>query len=206
MTDVPERRAPQAERALLASDRERDAAVERLKSALVEGRLTDEEFDQRMRAALTAPTRVDLEQLLADLPAAPAGAVAVTAVPGRPAGRFLSTFKGQMQRRGRWVVPQRCITLAYKGGYQLDLRAAQLSGPVTTIIVVAYKGRVELVLPPGVRVELRGTSYGGSWVDNVSEEELPPDAPVVRVRGLAYKGQVEARTVRPQRQLPPQTS
>jgi len=49
MTEVPERRAPPAERALLASDQERDDAVERLKTALVEGRLTDEEFDQRMR-------------------------------------------------------------------------------------------------------------------------------------------------------------
>jgi hypothetical protein len=60
--------------ALRASDAERDAAVERLKTGLVEGRLSDEEFDQRMRAALTARTRADLERLLADLPATLAAA------------------------------------------------------------------------------------------------------------------------------------
>jgi hypothetical protein len=199
---VPEPRAPEAP-ALRASDAERDAAVERLKTALVEGRLADEEFDQRMRAALTARTRADLEGLLADLPA-PVPIGGVPAVAGRSAERLLLSFKGHMQRRGRWLVPERSTTIAYKGDYQLDLRAAQLAAPVTTISVVAYKGRVEIVVPPGLRVLLRGRTYGGSWVDNVADEALPADAPVVQVRGIAYKGQVEARTVSaPRRQLPP---
>ncbi len=199
---VPEQPAPGAP-ALRASDAERDAAVERLKTALVEGRLADEEFDQRMRAALTARTRADLERLLADLPAA-AGRAAVPAAAGQPAERFLLSFKGHMQRRGRWLVPEQCTTVAYKGDYQLDLRAAQLTAPATTITVVAYKGRVEIVVPPGVRVRMRGKTYGGSWLDEVSDEELPADAPLLHVRGLAYKGQVEARTVLAQRrQLPP---
>jgi uncharacterized protein DUF1707 len=39
-----------------ASDRERDAVVQRIQQAFAEGRLDDAEFDERMRAALTART------------------------------------------------------------------------------------------------------------------------------------------------------
>ena len=48
--------------------------VTRLQDAFAEGRLDDTVFDTRMRAALTATTHADLDALLADLPAAPAGA------------------------------------------------------------------------------------------------------------------------------------
>ena len=47
-----------------ASDSERDAAASRLQAAFAEGRLDDAEFDERMRAALTARTRTDLALLL----------------------------------------------------------------------------------------------------------------------------------------------
>src|ERR1017187_5723850 len=65
-----------------ASDRERDAATHQLQAAFAEGRLDDAEFDERMRAALTARTRGQLEQLLTDLPdflpSAPGRSVAAT--------------------------------------------------------------------------------------------------------------------------------
>lgn len=65
-----------------ASDAERDAAVERLSAATGEGRLTLEEFSQRMERAATARTRAELDHLVADLPA---GAdVAGTASPSVP--------------------------------------------------------------------------------------------------------------------------
>src|ERR1700685_1785045 len=57
-----------------ASDRERDAVVQRVQEAFADGRLDDTEFDERMRAALTARTHSDLDMLTADLPAATAGA------------------------------------------------------------------------------------------------------------------------------------
>ena len=69
-----------------ASDRERDAVVQRVQDAFAEGRLDDTEFDERTRAALTARTQADLDVLLADLPAETA-APRTARVPGRgPAG------------------------------------------------------------------------------------------------------------------------
>ena len=67
---------PSHDPALRASDADRDAVVDRLRSAHAEGRLTPEEFSDRMGAALTARTMGDLAALTGDLPAA-------TAVPAR---------------------------------------------------------------------------------------------------------------------------
>ena len=177
--------------AIRASDTERDAAVERLQIAFAEGRIDDQEFDERMRSALVARTRADLDGLLADLPRSATTAT----VPSQSPGRLLLAMKGGLQRRGRWRVPERLNAVAYKGGCELDLRAAELSFALTTITAVAYKGRVEIVVPPGVRVQMRGYSYGGHWDDQVPDDDLPPDAPLVQVKAVAYKGTVEARQI-----------
>ena len=177
----------------LASDAERDAAAERLQVAFAEGRLTDSEFDQRMRSALTARKRADLAELVSDLPeqAPRAGQDLVPAGGTRGPGRLAVSFKSSIRRAGRWRVPQRYTAVVYKGTGLLDLRAAELTAPVTTIVAVAYKSRVDILVPPGVRVEAGGlgasTSAGGG-----ADTPLPPGAPVVHVRGFAYKGTVEA--------------
>jgi len=180
-----------------ASDRERDAVVQRVQDAFAEGRLDDAEFDERTRAALTARTHAELDALLADLPA-PAGAVPV--VPGRGPGRLAIALKSSVRRGGRWRVPERYTTVVYKGGGWLDLRAAELSGPVTTFLAVAYKSRVTILVPPNVRVEMTGFGVTQGLED---EEDLgyrlPADAPVVHVRGIAYKGTVEIATRPPER-------
>jgi Domain of unknown function (DUF1707) len=139
--------------ALRASDRERDAVVQRVQQAFAEGRLDDIEFDERMRAALTARTHADLDVLLADLPAdLPAetttpGSAAATA--GRGPGRVAIALKSSVRRGGRWRVPERYTTVVYKGSGWLDLRAAELTGPVTTFLAVAYKSQVTILVPPG---------------------------------------------------------
>jgi hypothetical protein len=57
-----------------ASDAERETAVERLRVASVEGRLTLADLTERTEAAYSAVTRAELEAVTADLPAAPAPA------------------------------------------------------------------------------------------------------------------------------------
>ena len=177
----------------LASDGERDAAAERLQVAFAEGRLTDSEFDQRMRSALTARTRAELAGLLADLPErALQVRQDLAPAPGtRGPGRLAVSFKSSVRRSGRWRVPRRYTAVVYKGSGVLDLRAAELTAPVTTIVAVAYKSQVDILVPPGVRVETGG--FGASTgASDGADGPLPPGAPVVHVRGFTYRGTVEA--------------
>ena len=180
------------------SDSERDAVLQRVQAAFADGRLDDTEFDERMRAALTARTQADLDVLLADLPAAQAPPSA-PAVAGRGPGRFAIALKSSVRRGGRWRVPERYTTVVYKGGGWLDLRAAELSGPVTTFVAVAYKSRVTILAPPGVRVEMTGFGVTQGAEDEDPGYRLPADAPVIHVRGIAYKGTVEITTRPPER-------
>jgi hypothetical protein len=171
--------------------------VQRVQDAFAEGRLDDVEFDERTRAALTARTHADLEALLADLPAAPETPRAAAAAPGP--GRFAVGLKSSVRRAGRWRVPERYTTVVYKGGGWLDLRAAELSGPVTTFLAVAYKSRVTILVPPNVRVEMTGFGVTQGQDDEDPGYRLPSDAPVIHVRGIAYKGTVEIATRPPER-------
>jgi hypothetical protein len=182
-----------------ASDRERDAVVQCVQDAFAEGRLDDAEFDERTRAALTARTHADLDALLADLPAAATAPGTAPAVPGRGPGRFAVALKSSVRRAGRWRVPERYTTVVYKGGGWLDLRAAELSGPVTTFLAVAYKSRVTILVPPSVRVEMTGFGVTQGAEDEDPGYRLPADAPVIHVRGIAYKGAVEIATRPPER-------
>ena len=56
---------------LRASDADREAAVERLQRAAVEGRLDHEELDERLAAAYAARWTGDLDRLTADIVPAP---------------------------------------------------------------------------------------------------------------------------------------
>jgi Domain of unknown function (DUF1707) len=180
---------------LRVSDRERDQAAQVLQAAFAEGRLDDDEFDERMRAALTARTAADLDQLTADLPPAAAGAPRVAGQGGGKPGRFAIAYKNSIRRGGRWQVPERFTSVVYKGDGWLDLRAAELTEPTTTVRAIAYKSRIDVLVPPGVRVELEGFGVSKGWSAQEDQESLlPRDAPVVHVRGIAYKGTIEVST------------
>jgi hypothetical protein len=181
------------------SDRERDAVVQRVQAAFAEGRLDDTEFDERMRAALTARTRGDLDVLLTDLPAETAAPGPARAAAGRGPGRVAIALKSSVRRGGRWRVPERYTTVVYKGSGWLDLRAAELSGPVTTFVAVAYKSRVTILVPPGLRVEMTGFGVTQGADEEDPGYRLAADAPVIHVRGVAYKGTVEVTTRPPER-------
>ena len=169
--------------------------MQRVQEAFADGRLDDTEFDERMRAALTARTHADLDVLTADLPAATAGTGPAPVAGGRGPGRFAIALKSSVRRAGRWRVPERYTTVVYKGDGWLDLRAAELSGPVTTFVTVAYKSRVTILVPPGVRVEMTGFGVTQGLADDEDPGyRLPVDAPVIHVRGLAYKGTIEIST------------
>jgi len=196
--DAGIREVPAGPPAIRASDRERDAVVQRVQQAFAEGRLDDAEFDERMRAALVARTHAELDALLADLPAAAPGLA--PAAGGRGPGRIAIAVKSSVRRGGRWRVPERYTTVVYKGEGQLDLRAAELSGPVTTLLTVAYKSTVTILVPRSVRVEMTGFGVTqGQAEDEDPGYRLPADAPVIHVRGLAYKGAVEITTRPPER-------
>jgi hypothetical protein len=184
-----------------ASDRERDDAITELQIAFAEGRLDDAEFDTRVRGALAAKTRSELDRLAADLPReSPVAGVAggeLEPAAARKPGKLSLAYKTSLRRAGRWRVPAKFTAVSYKGGGTvLDLRAAELTSAVTTIRAVAYKCRIQVLAPPGIRVEVSGIGVS-SGDDDPAGPALSAGVPVLHIRGLAYKGLVEVSAVPP---------
>src|SRR5580658_4115755 len=108
-TDPPEP-GPRSE--MRASDTDRDRVIDVLRAAAGEGRLTPDEFEERMQAVLSARTFGELATFTADLPPASA-----SALPGRPVVRAaaapteaemrISQRGGSVSRTGPWAVPRR---------------------------------------------------------------------------------------------------
>ncbi|HEX8861396.1 MAG TPA: DUF1707 domain-containing protein [Actinomycetes bacterium] len=164
-----------------ASDADRDQALERLRDAFADGRLTEEELDQRSRAALTSRTAADLERLLADLPVTPRPPAAPAAGEDRPVRLTLGII-GDRERRWRWRIARRSTAIAVFGACRLDLRGAKLSAPVTTITAIGVMGGFDVVVPPGVRVESSEYGVFCGTESSIPEQDLPADAPVLRLR------------------------
>jgi Domain of unknown function (DUF1707) len=79
---------------VLASDREREATVLRLRAAHLEGRIETDEFEERVGRAESARTRAELEVIEADLPERSAAAMEPTSgVPWLPGRRYFAERK-----------------------------------------------------------------------------------------------------------------
>lgn len=178
------------------SDAEREAVVERLNVATGEGRLTLEEFGDRVAEALAARTRGDLEKLVADLPAA-ARVVeprAGSAVARSAAGQISQiTPIGAVKRRGRWRIDRDMKIGAVVGAVKLDLRQAEISASEVELHVQAVVGSVKVWIPRGVPVEVEGQTVLGSR--SVDEDSALPFAPVLRLRIDTVVGSVKVYRV-----------
>ena len=106
-----------------ASDSEREAAVERLRAASVEGRLTFGELTTRTEAAYSAQTRGELVRVTADLPDRSSGTAPTQQA---HAQRMVSVF-ADVDRRGWWRAEGTVSPMSLFGDVELDLRQAASS-------------------------------------------------------------------------------
>jgi len=172
---------------LRASPQERELAVSRLQDGYVSGYLDDAELDARIRRALDAKFRSELSVLVGDLPLT---APKPSAVGMRPIKK-LKVHGGRLAKTGPWVVGPRLRSVLYKGDMVLDLRKAVLTSPLTRLKVRCYKSRLEIIVPGGCRIDMRGRTYKGTW-DDRSSGGLE-SGPLIRLEGSVYKGSVIVR-------------
>ncbi|MFG2984712.1 DUF1707 domain-containing protein [Streptomyces sp. NPDC048258] len=199
----PEKPLPE----LRASDADRDRVVERLRDAVAEGRLDMEEFEERLEAAYKSRTYAELEPLTRDLPVAggaaplPAPVPSGSSWPGRIGGSATSAtavaVMSGFQRKGSWTVPARFDAVAFWGGGELDLREANFAQREVVINCVAIMGGIQITVPPGVEVDVRGIGVMGAFDQRLGSGPTEPGAPRVTVTGFAFWGGVEIKVKPP---------
>ncbi|TDE30818.1 DUF1707 domain-containing protein [Actinomadura sp. 6K520] len=187
--DVPQHPAPgkvTRVRDLRASDADRERVVAVLGEALADGRLTMEEHSDRTSRAYAARTLGELTGLTGDL-------IPEEAQPILVDDRPVSVFFGRTRRDGRWVVPVKLPLLALFGTVELDLREAVLQRRHIVVDSLVLGGRVRLLVPDGVRVDVTGRTI----LTTRDVRARPVDeGPTIELGGTMIFGSVRVRAPR----------
>lgn len=215
-----------ADRAPLQRARERAATA--LSEAFSADELSLEEFEQRVDQCYRVSTVRELESLFEDLPVSPRlpgpGQAQDASPASRPGGAPGSAggmvLRGERKardlvvgvmsgvgRKGAWTPARDTWAVAVMGGVELDFRTARFPTGETTVNVLAVMGGVEIVVPPGLRVECSGLPLMGGFdrLDQDGDGSHVPGA-VLRIRGLALMGGVEVRVASPGEHVPSRRS
>lgn len=207
---------------------DREQVVERLCDHYAADHLAMEEFERRVTAVHRVATRGDLRALLADLPpltgeeaggTGDRGSLASgaprsdSASPGEGAGLVparvsdaqvrnsrteLAIWSGR-SRKGPWIPARTTRVVAIMGGIELDFREARFPEGEVRVHVLAIMGGVDIMVPPGVRVETDGLALMGGFDEVLDPDQggFDDDAPVLRITGVAFLGGVDIHSRHP---------
>ena len=186
----------------------RDVTIEALCEHFANDVMSVEEFERRVEVAHKAQTVEEIKALLRDLPggdvpavqqsqvpvAAPRQEFGVTAAAHVEEKAFVVACMGGANRRGRWSPARKNYSIAVMGGTELDFREAIFGPGVTEVHAFAVFGGVEILVPPGLRVESHGIAIMGGF-DHLQDATQPDnlDGPTLRVTGVALMGGVDVK-------------
>ena len=182
---------------------ERDRAVETLREAAGDGRLTLDELDERITAALSARTRGDLEPLLADL--VPSESMLEAIVPVTEGVRIrepgatwqdplvLIARWDDVVRAGPWAVPPFLELNPVASNVKLNFVDARAPHEIIDIHLIGGAGDAVLIVPEGWGVDIQRVQKGmGSLRSSVSPKPVGR-FPLVIVRGKTSIGGLKVR-------------
>ena len=183
----------------------RQKTIDVLCESFAQDELDVEEFENQVELVGRASSMDQLRAILADLPSAtlPTPSVGVAPRPAlspdRVPGHSVTVgVLGGGGRAGAWVAARNNWAVSVLGGCKLDLREAQLGPGVTEVRVLGILGGIDVLVPPDVRVECSGIGIlGGFGHHGAADSTQDPDAPVIRVSGLAILGGVSVKVRHP---------
>ena len=209
---------------ILISDADRGRFADVIGNAFAEGRLTRDEYEERLSTTMSARTVADLVPVLEGLPPAQSAAALAplvgmgAVVPAAanagdvaqrnwlppsgatPSSSSVVAIFGGASRKGEWVVPEQLTTFAMFGGVELDLSTASFAQSTSEINAIAVFGGVEITVPDGLTVHVEGIGIFGGF-DQKAEGPGEPGAPSLVIKGAALFGGVEVKRAREKRQL-----
>jgi hypothetical protein len=162
-----------------ASDDDRERAVSALREHLAAGRLTLEEFTERMSAALAATAVADLDEPLRELPVP-------TAQPRRRPTRVLLSIFSSVRRQGRLRLGRRVFCVSCFGNIDLDLREATLERDVLTIVAFGLFATLDVYVPEGIEADIGGLIVFGHRNAHGNDAPPVPGSPLVQFNVFGF--------------------
>jgi class 3 adenylate cyclase len=186
----------------VVSDEQRERVIDELRQHCGAGALTLDDFAERAGRVWAAPTSMELDAIVADLPelAAPSAAPAVPVVGEtrrRKIRKWVVAIMSGSNRQGRWRVGDQLTAVCVMGGAEIDLREAEFDAPELHITAIAIMGGVSVIVPEGIDVDLGGIAIMGGKDARLAPVPLLPGAPRVRVTAFCLMGGVDVKSKKP---------
>ncbi len=169
------------------SDADREQAVAWLQDHLLAGRLTLEEFSERVDQAYAAVGQGDLDRVRSGLPATEQ--LPVRGSRRRPT-RFTGALVAHVVKRGRLRLGRWTVAGGAFCDVDLDLRQAEIQGRRTALTVLVALGNVDVYVPENVTVTVSGIAVGGHRRDWGADVERA-NAPEISVRVISLFGTID---------------
>ena len=186
-TDEPS--GPAASPEVRASDNDRDRVLGVLRAAGGDGRLTADEFEERMAAAISSRTLGELAVLTGDLVAGVG-----SATPQAENVVRIDQRGGSVRRTGRWVVPRRLELRLSWCDVMLDFTQAVIIHDTLCVDMRMRGGSLILAAGPGIVVD--ADSLTVRYTDVEIRPSADPGVPVrlrVQLAGRMRYGRIEVR-------------
>lgn len=164
--------------------KERDDAVERLRTAAGDGRITLDELEIRVEAALEARTADDIDALMADLPEPkPTGPAAVALAAATQPAR-LAASHGKVERFGAWHVPDEVTIELRHSACILDLRTPTLPSGGVRVAVQARHSTIRVLVAENAIVDLSNVGrHHSTTVDRRAKHVTSASGPLIMFTG-----------------------
>lgn len=175
---------------------QRERVISRLCEHFAADHIQADELERLIDRAHGARTVAELEALVSGLSVLveQPGPVTPAPAPSRHVdqNQTIVAIMGGADRKGVWAPARYTRVFTLMGGAMLDFREVRLPPGTTEVHVAAVMGSVEILVPPGLRVASDGVGIMGSFEHAAdTPADLPDDAPLLRVTGLALMGEVQ---------------
>lgn len=189
----------------------REHVIEKLTLNYAHSNLDDEEFEARLARATNTESSTELMMLVSDLPDIVEERKASPAKEPQPSVLSLNTgivreegtllaLLGGTSRKGVWRPPRHLRIFAMMGGVDLDFTEAEMPPGTTEVTVFTIMGGIDIIVPPGLNVDVAGIPLMGGFDDH-SSGMVDPNAPTLRIRGVAIMGGVDVKLPKKFRKL-----
>lgn len=154
-----------------------------LEHAVGEGRLTLDEFTDKVDLVLKADNQAEIDAVLGSLPAPLSQPDSVRVVSRQ------SIFD-DVRRSGRFALPTGATLFSFFGDVELDLRQAVIRDPVVELRTWTWFGDIEVTVPAGVQVEVKSGLIFGDEIIELADVPPLPGAPRIRLKAWTTFGDV----------------
>lgn len=130
----------------------------------------------------------------------PAVAISPILVPvdAVPAQQGVVSFMSSVMREGNWPLARLFRSLCVMGSTTIDLTQVRIAPGESEVEVRAIMGEVNIIVPHHLRVECQGHGIMGTFEVKRSVQSRPlPEAPAVRITGVAFMAAVNIKVIDP---------